>query len=86
MGQTYSKNEGQQVDQTLHRVATKKREEIKGATKLKMARRHIKEGGNHLEQKSNRQETMKGIGGGKHPAVVGQSLGERWKGQDTQVT
>ena len=29
MGRTYSKNEGQQVDQTLHRVATKEREEIK---------------------------------------------------------
>ena len=33
MGWTYSKNEGQQVDQTLHRVATKEREEIKRMTK-----------------------------------------------------
>ena len=39
MGRTCSKNEGQQMDQTLHRVATKEREEIKGTTKQKMARR-----------------------------------------------
>ena len=38
MGRTYSKNEGEQVDQTLHRVATKEREEMKGTTKQKMAR------------------------------------------------
>ena len=31
-------NEGQYVDQTLHRVATKEREEIKRTTKQKMAR------------------------------------------------
>ena len=65
------------MDQTLHRVATKEREEIKGTTKQKMARRHNKEGGNHLEQESNRQTTMEGIDGGLHPAVDGQSLGER---------
>ena len=47
-------NEGQQVDQTLHRVATKEREEIKGTTKQKMARRHSKEGGDHLDQETNR--------------------------------
>ena len=29
-GGSYSKNEGQLVDQTLHRVAAKEREEIKG--------------------------------------------------------
>ena len=32
-------------DQTLHRVATKDREEIKRTTKQKMARRHNREGG-----------------------------------------
>ena len=66
-----------QVDQTLHRVATKEREEIKGTTKQKMARRHNREGGNHLEQESNRQKTMGGIAGGLHPEMDGQSLGER---------
>ena len=39
------RNEGQKVDKTLHRVATKEREEIKGTTKQKMARQHNKEGG-----------------------------------------
>ena len=46
------------MDQTLHRVATKEREEIKGTTKQKMARRRHKEGGNHLDQESNRQKIM----------------------------
>ena len=50
------------MDQTLHRVTTKEREEIKGMTKQKMARRHNKEGGNHLEQEGNRQRTMEGSG------------------------
>ena len=36
-----------------------------------------KEEGNHLEQESNRQKTMEDIDGGLHPAVDGQSLGER---------
>ena len=36
-----------------------------------MAKRHSKEGGNHLEQESNRQKTMEGIDGGLHPAVDG---------------
>ena len=36
------------MDRTQHRVATKEREEIKGSTKQKIARRHSK-GGNHLE-------------------------------------
>ena len=70
-------NEGQQVDLTLHSVATKEREEINGTTKQKMAKRHSEEGGNHLEQKCNRQRTMEGINGGIHPTVDGQSLGER---------
>ena len=65
------------LHQTLHRVATKEREEIKRTTKQKMARRHNKEGGNHLEQESNRQRTMEDIDGGLYPAVDGQSLGER---------
>ena len=63
------------MDQTLHRVATKEREEIK--TNQKMARLHNKDGGNHQEQESNRQKTMEDIDGGLHPAVDGQSLGER---------
>ena len=65
------------MDQTLHRVATKEKEEIKGKSKQKMARRHNKEGGNHLEQESNRQRTIEGTDGVLHPAVDGQSLGER---------
>ena len=79
MGRTYSRNEGQWVDQTLHRVATKEREEIKRTTMQRMARQHNKEGGNNLDQESNRQKTMKDIDGGLHPAVDGQSLGERRK-------
>ena len=67
------------MDQTLHRVATKEKEEIKRTTNQKMARRHSKEGGNHLEQESNRQKTMEDIDGGLHPTVHGQSLGERFK-------
>ena len=70
-------NEGQQVDQTLRRVASKEREEIKRTTMQKMARRHYKEGGNHLEQESNRQKAMEDIAGGLHPAVDGQSLEHR---------
>ena len=65
------------MDQTLHRVATEEREEIKRTTKQKMARRQNKVGGNHLKQESNRQKTMEDIDGGLHPAVDGQSLGER---------
>ena len=49
MGGSFSKNEGHYVEQTLHRVATKEREEIKRTTKQKMARRHNREGGNHLD-------------------------------------
>ena len=64
------------MDQTLHRVATKEREEIKGTTKQKMARRHNREGGNHLEQESNRLTAMEDIDGGLHPAVDRQSLEE----------
>ena len=46
------------MEQTLHIVATYKRADIKGMTKQKMARRHSKEGGSHLEQESIRQQTM----------------------------
>ena len=59
------------MDKPLHRVATKEREEVKWTTKWKMARRHNREGGNHLEQESNRQRTVEGIGGRLHPAVDG---------------
>ena len=67
------------MDQTLHTVATKNREEIKRTTKQKMARRHDKEGGNHLEQESNRQKTLEDTDGGLYPTVDEQSLGERRK-------
>ena len=76
MGRSYSKKEEQEVDQTLHRVAAKEREEIKRTTKQKMARRHNREGGNHLDWESNRQTTMEDIDGGLHPAVDEQSLDE----------
>ena len=33
----------------MHRVAAKEREEVKRTTKKKMARRHNREGGNHLD-------------------------------------
>ena len=52
------------VDQTLHRVAAKEREEIKRTTQQKTARRHNKEGGKNLDQESNRQKTMEDIDGG----------------------
>ena len=65
------------IHQKMHRMATKEREEIKGTTKQKIARRHNKEGRNDLEQESSKQRTMEGIGGGLHSAVDGQSLGER---------
>ena len=65
------------MDQTLHRVATKEREEIMRTTKQKMARRQNKEGGKHLDQESNRQKTMEEIDGMLHPAVDEQSLGKR---------
>ena len=76
MGLSHSKNEGQQVDQTLHRVATKETKEITRTTKQKMARRHNREGGNNLEQESNTQTTMEDTDVGLHPAVDGQSLDE----------
>ena len=45
----------------------------------KMARRHDKEGGNHLDQESNRQKAMEETDGGLHPTVDGQSEGEvKW--------
>ena len=61
----------------LHRVAIKEREEIKKTTMQKMVKRHNKEGGNHLEQESNRQKAMEDVDGKLHPAVDRQSLGER---------
>ena len=62
----------------------KEREETTRTTMQKMARRHKKEGGNHLEQESNRQRATKGIEEGLHPAVEGQSLGEG-EGEDTKL-
>ena len=50
-----------------------------------MARRHNKEGGNHLDQESNRQKTVEDIYGGLHPAVDGQSLGERRTGKQQKA-
>ena len=61
-------------------MLTKEREEIRETTKKKRKKRQddiSKEGGNHLDQESNRQKTMEGTDGGLHPAVDGQSLGER---------
>ena len=77
IGCTYRKNEGQYVDQTLHRVATKEREEIKGTTMQKMARRHNEEGTTWNRKATDRKQCPEGIDGGLHPAVDGQSLGER---------
>ena len=37
-----------------------------------------------VKQESNRQRTMEGIDGGLHPAVDGQSLGERWNRKATE--
>ena len=68
------------MDQTLHTDTTKEREEIKKTTKQKMARRHNKEGGSHLEQESNGKKTMEDTDGGLHPAVDGQRLGREWRG------
>ena len=66
------------MDQTLHRVVTKEREEIMGTSNQKMTKRHNK-GGNHLDQESKRQTTMEDSDGGLHPAEDGQSLDERRK-------
>ena len=57
-------------------MSTKEREQIKRTAMQKMARLYKKEGGNHLEQDSNRQNAMEDIDGGLHPAVDGQSVGE----------
>ena len=54
----------------MYRVATKERKEINRTTKQKMAIRHNKEGGNHLEQKSNRQKTVEDTDGGLHHAAL----------------
>ena len=62
-----------------------KREEIKRTTTQKMTRRHNKEEGNHLDQESSRQKTMEDTDGGLHPAVDGQSLGERRKKTGTKI-
>ena len=51
-----------------------------------MAKRHNKEGGNHLDQESKRQKTVEDIDGGLHPAVDGQSLDERRKWLPCQVS
>ena len=58
--------------------------EIKTTTMQKMARRHSKEGGNHLGQKSNRQNAMEDIDGALHPALDGQSLGKARQGKTRQ--
>ena len=64
------------MDQALHRVSTKEREEIKRTTKQKTAGRHNREGGNHPDYESYRQTTMEDNDVGLHPAVDGQSLDE----------
>ena len=65
------------MDQTLHTMATKEREEIEKTTVQKMARRHNKEGGNYMDKENDRQKAMEDIDGVLHPAVDGQSLGGR---------
>ena len=62
----------------MHRIKTNERVKIKGTAHQKMARRHSKEGGNHLKQDTSRQVTMEGTAGaeGLHAAVDGQSLSE----------
>ena len=62
------------MDQTLYRVATRKREEIKGMAKQKTA--DDNEGGNHLGQDNIEQKTMEGIDEGLNPVVDGQSESE----------
>ena len=74
MGSTYRKKWRTTDYWTLHREATKKREEIKGMTKQKMARQHHEDGGNHLELESIRQKTTEGIDGRQYLAVDAQSL------------
>ena len=64
------------MDQVLHRVATRKMEQIGRTTVRRMAGRRGGEGGSHLGKEGNRQKTMEDIDGGLHPAVDGQSLGE----------
>ena len=59
------------MDQTQHRVATKESEEIKGAAEQKMASRHSKKGGNHLEQESIRLKIMEDTDGGLHSETDG---------------
>ena len=66
------------MDQTLHRVATKERKEIKRTTSRRWQDNITrKEGTTWNTEESNRQKTMEDIDGGLHPAVDGQSLGER---------
>ena len=49
------------MDQTLHRVATKERKEIKRTTKQKMARRNNKEGGNTWNRKASDRRQWKAL-------------------------
>ena len=64
------------MDQTLYRMATKEREEIKRTTKQKMARRH--QGRREPpDQESDKQTTMEDTDGELHPAVDGQRLDHR---------
>ena len=62
-------------------MGTKEREEIKRTAIQKMVRRHNKEAGNHLEQERNRRKAMEDTEGGLHPAMDGQSLGEKVNGE-----
>ena len=61
---------------TSTHFVSKEREETKGMNEQKLARRHSKEGGNHLKQENVRLKTMENIDGGLQPAVDGQSLNE----------
>ena len=64
------------MDQTLHRVAAKEREEIKRTTMQKMARRPSREGGEPPGPGKQQTDDNEDTDGGLHPAVDGQSLDE----------
>ena len=66
------------MDQTLHRVTTKEKEEVKRTTKQKMQDDITEKEGTTWIRKA----TMEDIDGGLHPAVDGQSLDED---EDRQV-
>ena len=65
------------MNQTLHGVVAKEKEQLKGTTKQKMARRHSIKGGNHLEQESINRRLLDAPVRGYILQGDGQSLGKR---------